>query len=117
MLDVLGLERAQPHECLHRPRERERHRSDSEQIDHRLRHPAAEEAVDQEAEEREDRDEPKLHLFRPRMNADERKYSSCQYFIELTSSIISVCRFLNTVKIIASPTAASAAATTMTKKL
>ncbi len=40
-----------------------------------------------------------------------------QYFIEFTSSIISVARFLNTVRIIASPTAASAAATTITKKL
>ena len=37
--------------------------------------------------------------------------------IELTSSIINVPRFLKTVKIIASPTAASAAATTITKKL
>jgi hypothetical protein len=41
----------------------------------------------------------------------------CQYFIELTSSIISVLRFLNTVRIMANPTAASAAATTITKKL
>ena len=40
-----------------------------------------------------------------------------QYFIELTSSIISVSRFLNTVRMIARPTAASAAATTITKKL
>ena len=40
-----------------------------------------------------------------------------QFFIELTSSIFSVPRFLKTVRMIASPTAASAAATTITKKL
>ena len=55
MLDVLCLERAKPHQRLHRPGERKRHGADGEEVDHRLRHLTAEETVHEEAEQREDR--------------------------------------------------------------
>ena len=90
VLDVFRFERAQPQQRLHRPSERQRHRTDGEQIDQRLGQSPAEETVEQEAEEREDGDQPE-------------EYHESQYFIELTSSIMSVWRFLNTVKIIAKP--------------
>ena len=100
---VLGVGRvqvAQAEQRLQDPGEREDHAADGDRVDHALGEPAAEQAVDQKAGQRQDWYEPELH----------------QFFIESTSSIFKVARFLNTVRIIASPTAASAAATTITKK-
>ena len=101
---VLGVGRvhlAQAEQRLEDPGEREEHAADGDRVDHALGEPAAEQAVDQKAGQRQDWYEPELH----------------QFFIESTSSIFNVARFLNTVRIIASPTAASAAATTITKKV
>src|SRR6185312_11201220 len=73
-----------------------------DQFDHGLRQFAPKNAVDQKANERQRGDDPEiLH----------------QFLRESTSSMFRVVRFLNTVRMMARPTAASAAATTITKKV
>src|SRR5262245_52526023 len=95
------LQIAQADESLDDPGERQQHGAYGERIDGGFRQAPAQDPIEQESGEGEDGNEPELH----------------QFFIELTSSILSVERFLNTVRIIARPTAASAAATTITKRL
>src|ERR1019366_6505046 len=93
---------ARGHENLHDPAEREDDTEHGDQVDQRLRKFAAEDAVDQEPDEGQDGNEPEiLH----------------QFFRELISSMFRVSRFLNTVRMMARPTAASAAATTITKNV
>ncbi len=87
---------------LQHPGERQQHAGDRDQIDESFRELPAEYAVEQKPEKGEGGNEPEiLH----------------QFFSESISSMFSVARFLNTVRMIARPTAASAAATTITKNV
>ncbi len=61
VLGVGRVEVARPRMALQRPGKRQDHAADGEDVDHALREAAAEDAVDQEAGEGEDWDEPELH--------------------------------------------------------
>src|SRR5262249_5554517 len=100
-LGVGVLHRTQPEQGLHDPGERQQHGADRDGVNGAFRQAPAQDPVEQESGEGKNGDEPELH----------------QSFIEFTSSMFKVARFLNTVRIMASPTAASAAATTITKRL
>src|SRR5207302_1715880 len=107
MLDHRRVEIAHAGNHPEHPRKRQNHAADGHGVDEALREPAPENAVDQKAGQRKYGYEPELHDVAWRR----------QFFMEFTSSIFKVDRFRNTVRIIASPTAASAAATTITKNV
>src|ERR1039458_7283014 len=88
------------------PEKRKRHAADRDGSDHGLRKPASENTVDQKSGERQQRDQPEVEI---------EILIHAQFFMVSISSMLNVARFLNTVTMMARPTAASAAATTITK--
>ena len=101
-VDRVRADVARRHIHLHHQGERQHDAQDRDQINQRLRKSAPDNTVDQKTNEGERGDDPEiLH----------------QFLSESTSSMFRVVRFLNTVRIMARPTAASAAATTITKNV
>src|SRR3954470_11643925 len=84
------------------PRQRRAGESHADGRDHLLREPAAEQPIERRSCERQHRDDPEIKVRRHSLSRS-------------TLSTLSVSRVRNTEIMMASPTAASAAATTITK--
>src|SRR5450755_1692499 len=90
--EVMGVERSGAPVAgragFEHPEERENHAADGDGVDYRLRQLAPKDAVDQESQEREGRNEPEFEH---------------QFLRVSISSMFRVERFLNTVRMMASP--------------
>jgi hypothetical protein len=102
-LDVGQRERREAVIDAQNPKKRSRGKDQRDSGDQRFGQAMAEEPVQQKADERQNRDEPQMKAV-------------VHSFIRFTWSTLSVFRVRKIEMMMASPTAASAAATTMTKK-
>src|SRR3954469_25581577 len=102
-LDVGKRQRGEAFVDVEDPQKRRRGEDEREGRDKRLRQRTDEQAIQQKADEGQNRDKPEMEAV-------------VHSFIRFTWSTLSVFRARKIAMMMASPTAASAAATTMTKK-